>query len=188
MVILHVHSDDHTYVYGDMECKVDENGKPIEPYIYKEEGRMVECYVSEHLYIEKENNEITKVVHIGTCCSDDYDIDYDEVFDENGKPIEPYIYKEEERTVECYVSEHLYIEKKNNEITRVVHTSTCWSDDYDKYDIEDGEVVYLETTEHGMNRAYITYENGVISDIKYAHRVFGCYAVGDLAPMLKELI
>jgi hypothetical protein len=130
MIILHVHSDDHTYVYGDMECEVDKNGKAIEPYIYKEE----------------------------------------------------------ERTAECYVSEHLYIEKKNNEITRVVHTCTCLSDDYDKYDIEHGEVVYLETTEHGMNRAYITYEDGVISDIKYARRKFGCYVVGDKAPLLKELI
>jgi hypothetical protein len=130
MVILHVHSDDHTYVYGDMECEVDENGKGIEPYIYKQE----------------------------------------------------------DRTVECYVSEHLYIEKKNNEITKVVHTATCWSDDRDKYDIDNGEVVYLETTEHGMNRAYITYEDGVISDIEYSRREFGCYAVGDKAPLLKELI
>jgi hypothetical protein len=130
MVILHIDSDDHTYVDGDMECEVDKDGEPIEPYIYKEEGR----------------------------------------------------------TVECYVSEHLYIEKKNNEITKVVHTATCWSDDYDKYDIENGEVVYLETTEHGMNRAYITYEDGVISEIKYARLEFGCYAVGDKAPLLKELI
>jgi hypothetical protein len=130
MVILHVDSDDHTYVYGDMECEVDKDGKGIEPFIYKEDARTVECYVSKHLYIEKENNEITKVVH----------------------------------------------------------TCTSWSDDYDKYDIEDGVVVYLETTEHGMNRAYITYENGVISDIEYSRREFGCYAIGDLAPLLKELI
>jgi uncharacterized protein YuzB (UPF0349 family) len=127
MVILHIDSDDDTYVYGDMECEVDENGKPIEPYIYKEDERTVECYMSENLYIEKENNEITKVVHTGTCSSDDYDI-------------------------------------------------------------EDGEVVYLETTEHGMNRAYITYEDGVIFEIQYSRRVFGRYAVGDFAPLLKELI
>jgi hypothetical protein len=130
MVILHVDSDDHTYVYGDMECEVDENGKGIEPFIYKED----------------------------------------------------------ERTVECYVSKHLYIEKEQNEITKVVHTCAYWSDDYDKYDIEDGLVVYLETTERRMNRAYITYENGVISDIKYSRRKFGCYAIGDFAPLLEELI
>jgi hypothetical protein len=129
MVIIHVPLDDHTYVYGDMECNVGEDGKGIEPLIYKED----------------------------------------------------------ERTVECYVSDHLYIEKKNNVITKVVHTATSWSDDYDKYDIENGEVVYLESTEHGMNRAYITYANGVISDIEYSRRKFGCYAIGNLAPTLEQL-
>ena len=130
MVILHVPMDDHTYVYGDMECEVDEDGNGIEPFIYKEGARTVECYVSKNLYIEKEKNEITKVVH----------------------------------------------------------TCTCYSDDCDIYDIENDEVVYLETTENGMNRGYITYKNGAISDIKYSRRKFGCYAVGDKAPLLEELI
>jgi hypothetical protein len=130
MVILHVPMGDDTYVYGDMECEVDENGEGIEPFIYKED----------------------------------------------------------DRTVECYMSKNLYIEKVKNKITKVVYTCTSWSDDYDKYDIENGKVVYLETTEHGMNRAYITYENGVISEIKYSRRKFGCYAIGDKAPLLEELI
>ena len=130
MVILHVHLDDNTYVYGDMECEVDENGKGIEPFIYKDE----------------------------------------------------------ERTVECYVSKNIYIEKVNNKITKVVHTATSWSDDSDTYDIVNNEVVYLESTEHGMNRAYITYENGSISKITYSRREFGMYAVGDFAPLLCELI
>jgi hypothetical protein len=130
MVILHVDSDDHTYVYGDMECEVDENGKPIEPYVYKED----------------------------------------------------------ERTVECYVSKHLYIEKEKNEITKVVHTATCYSEDRDIYEIVNDEVVYLETTEHGMSRAYITYENGAIVDITYSRDEFGLYCIGDFAPLLCELI
>tara|TARA_B110000503_G_scaffold123770_1_gene189657 strand:+ start:708 stop:1100 length:393 start_codon:yes stop_codon:yes gene_type:complete len=130
MVILHVPMDDHTYVYGDMECEVGEDGKAIEPFIYKDGDRTVECYVSKRLYIEKENDEITKVVH----------------------------------------------------------TATCYSDDRDIYDIENDEVVYLETTEHGMNRGYITYENGIISEIAYSHGVFGMYAIGDLTPLLCELI
>jgi hypothetical protein len=130
MVILHVPMDDDTYVYGDMECEMDEDGNGIEPYIYKEDARTVECYMSMNLYIEKEKNEITKVVH----------------------------------------------------------TCTSWSDDYDKYDIVKGEVVYLETTEHGMNRAYITYKNGAISDIKYSRRKFGMYVIGEKAPLLSALI
>jgi hypothetical protein len=72
---------------------------------------------------------------------------------------------------------NLYIEKENDEITKVVHTATCYNDDRDIYDIENGEVVYLETTEHSMLRAYITYKNHVISDITYSLRMF---AVGDL--------
>ena len=130
MVIIHVYPDDDTYVDGDMECEVDENENEIEPYIYKDEKRTVECYVSKHLYIEKEKNVITKVVH----------------------------------------------------------TCTSWSDDYDKYDIKNGEVVYLETTEHGMNRGYITYKNGIISKITYSRREFGCYEIGDNAPKLSMLL
>ena len=130
MVIIHVYPDDDTYVDGDMECEVDENG--------------------------------------------------------NG--IEPFIYKDEERTVQCYVSLNLYIEKVENEITKVVHTSTSSSDDKDTYDIVNDEVVYLETTEHGMNRAYITFDNGAVSKITYSRRKFGLYCVGDLTPLLCELI
>jgi len=130
MVVVHIHADDDTYVDGDMECEVDGDG--------------------------------------------------------NG--IEPFIYKDDERTVECYVSTHLYIEKVENEITKVVHTCTCWSDDRDTYDIVNGEVVHLETTEHGMNRAYITYKDGAVSKITYSRREFGMDAVGDRAPLLCELI
>jgi hypothetical protein len=130
MVAIYVGPDDHTYVYGHMECEIDGNGKGIEPFIYKDGKRIVECFVSKHLYIEKEDNKITKVVH----------------------------------------------------------TCTCWSDDYDEYTIEDGKVVYLESTEHGMNRAYITYKEGIASEITYSRRKFGCFAVKDVAPVLSELI
>ena len=130
MVIIHVNRDDDTYVYGDMECEVDENGKGIEPFIYKDE----------------------------------------------------------ERTVECYVSQYLYIEKVEDKITKVVRTAPSWSDDRNTYEIVNDEVVYLESTEHGMNRAYITYENGVISKITYSRRKYGSFEVGDLSPLLCELI
>ena len=69
-----------------------------------------------------------------------------------------------------------------------MHTATSWSDDRNTYKIVNDEVVYLESTEHGMNRAYITYENGKISKITYSRRKFGIYAVGDLSPLLCELI
>jgi hypothetical protein len=125
-----IHRDDHTYADGEMECEVDKDGELIEPFIYKEDGV----------------------------------------------------------TVECYVSKNIYIEKVKNVITKVVHTGTTWGDDYDKYYIVNREVVYLETMKHGINRVYITYGDGVISEIKYSRREFGCYALGDKAPMLEELI
>lgn len=130
MVVVHTHGGDNIYVDGDMECEVDGGGNWIEPFIYKDD----------------------------------------------------------ERTVECYVSRNLYIEKVENEITKVVHTSTSWSDDRDTYDIANEEVVHLESTEHGMNRAYITYKDGAISKITYSRREFGMDAVGDRAPLLCELI
>jgi hypothetical protein len=130
MVAIYVGSDDHTYVYGDMECELDMDGKKIEPFIYKDG----------------------------------------------------------ERTVECFVSKNRYIEKEDNKITKVVHTCTSWSDDYDAYTIENGEVVHLESTEHGMNRVYITYKDSVASDITFSRREFGCFALGDLAPRLYKLV
>jgi hypothetical protein len=130
MVVIYVHADDDTYVHGNMECELDEN--------------------------------------------------------ENG--IEPFIYKDEFRTVECYLSKNLFIEKENDKISKVVHTATCWSDDYDEYTVVNGEIVYEVGTEHGMNRVYITYECGVIADIQYSRRAFGMYKIGQLAPLLHELM
>jgi hypothetical protein len=133
MVVIHVQRDDHTYVDGDMECELDENGDGIEPFIYK-----------------KEEGDVT---------------------------------------VECYVSKYLYIERaKGGEITKVVHTCTCWSDDWDAYTIQNEKVVGLVSTEHGMNRVYINYTNGAISKIEYPRREFGCFKIGDHAPDLDDLI
>jgi hypothetical protein len=130
MVVIHVEPDDGTYVYGDMECDVDEHGAGIEPFIYTDGNRIVECFVSKKLYIEKEDNKITNVIH----------------------------------------------------------TSTSWSDDWDKYTICNDKVIHLESTEHGMNRAYITYLDGVTSNIEYSRRTFGRFAIGDKAPVLCDLV
>jgi len=130
MVVIRVEPDDHTYVYGDMECELDGDGKPIEPFIYKDDNRTVECFVSLHLYIQKEDSEITKVVH----------------------------------------------------------TCTSWSDDSNEYTISNDKVVHLQSTEHGMNRVYITYTNGTASKIIYTRRQFGTFALGDEAPLLSDLI
>jgi hypothetical protein len=130
MGVIYVHADDNTYVEGNMECEFDE--------------------------------------------------------DENG--IEPFIYTDAYRTVECYLSKNLFIEKENDKISKVVHTATCWSDDYDEYTVVNGEIVYEVGTEHGMNRVYITYESGVIADIQYSRKVFGMYKIGDAAPLLHQLM
>ena len=131
MVVIHVHADDHTYVHGDMECELDDNGDGIEPFIHKEGDVTVECYVSKYLYIERANGK---------------------------------------------------------KITKVVHTCTSWSDDRDEWTIKDKKVIALMTTEHGMNRAYITYTRGVISNIAYSRREFGMFKIGDRAPYLNRLI
>ena len=129
MVVVQVGLDDHTYVCGDMECELDGDGEPIEPFIYKDGNRTVECFVSQYLYIEKEDSNITKVVH----------------------------------------------------------TCTSWSDDSNQYTIKNDKVVYLQSSEHGMNRAYITYTNGTASKIIYSQRQFGKFAIGDEAPLLSDL-
>jgi len=130
MPVVHVHMDDDTYVHGDMECEMREDGTPVEPFIYTDA----------------------------------------------------------KRTVECHVSKHLYVEKVAGDITKVVHTQTSWSDDRDTYQIVNGEVVQQTSTEHGMNRAYIDFEDGVISEITYSRRRFGVFAVGRPAPELCDLL
>jgi hypothetical protein len=84
----------------------------------------------------------------------------------DGNSLEPFIYK--------------------NQIKTVMHTHL--NDEHTIYEIEKGKVVYLETMDHDMNRAYITYENGLISEITYSCHKFGMFAIGDLAPNLCELI
>jgi hypothetical protein len=110
--------------------------------------------------------------------------------DDNGDGIEPFIHKDGDVTVECYVSKHLYIERATGEeITKVVHTCTCWSDDSDSFTIQNNKVVFLDSTEHGINHVYINYDTeGVTSKIEYSRREFGCFKIGQHAPDLDDLI
>ena len=110
-------------------------------------------------------------------------------FGDEGELLEPYIYKDDERTVECYISKNIWVEKVKGKIVKVVYTSTCWSDDSRTYYVENDKVISITDTYHGMNRCYITFEDGCVSNIQYSRRNYGCrYNIGDAAPTLEELI
>jgi hypothetical protein len=100
-------------------------------------------------------------------------------------PIEPFIYNNKPEPhdpdgsyVHCYPSQNKYIvHDKNGLVIRVVYTSTSWSDDYIKYDIESEDVVKIVETEHGRNSVTITINptSGKVTDVKYVGRYFGKY-------------
>ena len=111
------------------------------------------------------------------------------LFGDNGELLEPYIYKDAQRKVECYISKNIWVEKVEGKIVKVIYTSTCWSDDWRTYYVEDDNIVKIIDTYHGINRRYITFKDGVISSIEYSRRKWNTvYKIGDRAPTLDELI
>jgi hypothetical protein len=98
----------------------------------------------------------------------------------DGNFVEPYYYygaPEINDSDDCityyYPSINRFIVYHNDVLIRIVNTCTSWSDDYDKYEIEDNKISKITMTEHGMNRCYITCENGFVSDIKFTRKNFG---------------
>ena len=83
----------------------------------------------------------------------------------------------------CIPTENFYLvyDMDTTNLVSIVRTSTCWSDDWTRYDFnEKGELFYIEDRAYGHNRrAYITVENGVVSDVKSKGLTFGTYRVGD---------
>lgn len=63
----------------------------------------------------------------------------------------------------------------NKNIIRIVETSTCWSDDYNKWEFDNGQLVKIIETEHGLNRGTITIKDGKTTHIDYGGRYFGYY-------------
>ena len=110
-------------------------------------------------------------------------------FGDNGELLEPYIYKDAQRKVECYISKNIWVEKVEGKIVKVIYTSTCWSGDWRTYYVEDDNIVKIVDTYHGMNKCYITFEKGFVSEIEYSRRKWiSGYKIGDFAPKLDELI
>lgn len=82
--------------------------------------------------------------------------------DENGNPVEPYYYHDLEKNEEvvCFPSRNLYMVYNSQNLVRIVHTMTCWSDDISEYHVKDGKVVSSRHTSRGQRRSEtITYEN-----------------------------
>jgi hypothetical protein len=99
---------------------------------------------------------------------------------ENGEYLEPYLYTgalEDYEAGICktyyYPSDNKFVVYKDDEIIRIVFTSTSWSDDYDKFDIRDGSIFLITITEHGTRKCYISVSNNKISSIIYRGRKFG---------------
>ena len=64
--------------------------------------------------------------------------------------LEPYTHKETDtKTIKYYPSKNLFVAYDNNIIVQMVFTSTCWSDDYEAYNIENNIGVSYTECYHG---------------------------------------
>jgi len=83
----------------------------------------------------------------------------------------------------CIPTENFYLvySMDTSKLTSIVRTSTCWSDDWTRYDFnEKGELYFIEDRAYGNNRrAYITVENGIATNVESKGKTFGTYRVND---------
>lgn len=71
---------------------------------------------------------------------------------------------------------------------RIVNTAICWSDDYEKFEIEDDLVKQLTVTYHGFNSCIIKFENELVISIEHIGRKFNPgFKIGDRAPTIDEI-
>ena len=114
-----------------------------------------------------------------------------------GKPMEPYKYyqKAEESDpigshTEYYpsVNKFLVIDANDN-LIRIVETSTCRSDDSIVYTIQNNEIVRIDERYKGCNGLDIEYIDGKVSNFTYTGRQFGIAPkIGDLAPTIGDIL
>ena len=83
----------------------------------------------------------------------------------------------------CIPTENFYLvySMDTSKLAFIVRTSTCWSDDWTRYDFnEKGALYFIEDRAYGNNRrAYITVENGIVTNVESIGKTFGTYCVND---------
>lgn len=105
----------------------------------------------------------------------------------DGVECEPYYLKNDDKIIAFYPSKHLFIEYIDAKIVSIIYTMTCSSDDFAKYSFNDGVLVELYETCHGVRNVTVSYCNGVISDVVFGGRKFGRFAVGKSAPDFTDM-
>jgi len=75
---------------------------------------------------------------------------------------------DDNKIIHYYNSDNIFIIfNKKNKIEKIIHTMTCWSDDYIIYYIENDNIIKSIESYHGIRKLYINYENNIIKDFKY---------------------
>tara|TARA_B100001964_G_scaffold210220_1_gene244389 strand:+ start:99 stop:587 length:489 start_codon:yes stop_codon:yes gene_type:complete len=114
-----------------------------------------------------------------------------------GKPMEPYKYyqKAEESDpigshTKYYPSDNKFLViDANNNLIRIVETSTCRSDDRIVYTIQDNEIIRIDERYKGLNELNTEYFDGKVSNFTYTRRQFGIAPkIGDLSPTIENII
>ena len=103
-------------------------------------------------------------------------------FNKKDYSIQFHINEKEEIITMCIPNGEVYLEYDMNtsNLKSIIYTSTCWSDDWIKYDFDNnGNLTFIEERAYGHNRrAYINIENNVITNVEIKGSQFGSYEKG----------
>ena len=181
-----VECDDDTYVYGTMFAERKEDTL-VEPYYSFDDPRYgfsdKESYLT--LYYPSVNQFLVykrKIKNETQFC-------FQQIFDryeEISEHVMDLIFSDVFNSVEAHLNFDLF----DYQLFQIVHTGTCYSEDFDLYEIENEEIKKITITEHGMNRCYLDCEKGIIDRIQFIGREFGIgeYKIGMKTPQIQDLI
>lgn len=107
---------------------------------------------------------------------------YFKALSNNGVKCEPFFLKDDNKIIAYYPSQKLFIEYINSNIVNIIYTMTCWSDDIAKYTFDNGVLLELYETYHGINNVRVSYLNGAVSKVVFGGKMFRKIIIGDTAP------
>lgn len=95
---------------------------------------------------------------------------------------EPFFLKDNNEIVAFYPSKDMFVVYVDGNISSVIYTMTCCSDDFAKFSFVDGILTEIFETCRGIDDVTVSFVDGLASSVVYGGRKFGSFAVGREAP------
>lgn len=183
---IYVESDDNTYVDGNMYSLNNEHNQTQEPYYYFGKPEYDDDDSKQYLTVYFPSISKFKVY---TYSFKETTISYiNNVFENyniSEEGIIELIWKNITDSHKIFLNFNLF----DYRLLRVIYTSTSWSEDYEKYDIQNGQITKITITEHGFNSCYINCDNNIIKSIDYIGKKIGIgeYFIGGPVPHISQI-